>query len=386
MNVAAAVGAHAAAGAGSATGRDVETREAEAMWRRIGIVAAALAVAGVGAGIGTARVARAAASCSFTTKGTTMTLTADCTTDRSIIIPNGFTLDGAGHTITAVDPTGGHFDGGVVQNGGATASVRDLIVTTSGLAEVCDAGADRLRGILFDGASGSITNNVVRGINQNQGGRISGCQEGNGIEVRNFGSNPATVSATITGNAISDYQKTGIVANGNVSARISDNTVTGSGPNPWIAQNGVQVGYGADAQVMRNTVSANSYTGSSASSGGILVVGGPGYDGPYTTGTQIVGNTLIGNDVGVYLSNVTADFGAPATATNIKVINNTIRNDAVTNGYVYQAGVSDQGNNDKIINNTITGAGYNPATRPGSTFAVDADPSVTNRAKVHANK
>ena len=33
-----------------------------------------------------------------------MTLNGDCTTDATILVPNGFTLDGAGNTITAVDP------------------------------------------------------------------------------------------------------------------------------------------------------------------------------------------------------------------------------------------------------------------------------------------
>ena len=94
-------------------------------------------------------------------------------------------------------------------------------------------------------------------------------------------------------------------------------------------------------------------------------------------------NTLINNDVGVYLSNVDTSFNAPATQTNNKVVGNTISNSAVTNGYVYQAGVSDQGNNDKIINNTISGAGY---SCPVVCFTVDADPSFTNKPKVHANK
>lgn len=40
--------------------------------------------------------------------------------------------------------------------------------------------------------------------------------------------------------------------------------------------------------------------------------------------------------------------------------------------------------NDKIIANRISGAGYDPIF-PGR-FAVDADPSFTNRAKVHAHK
>jgi hypothetical protein len=81
-----------------------------------------------------------------------------------------------------------------------------------------------------------------------------------------------------------------------------------------------------------------------------------------------------------------ADFSAPASATNIKVVNNEISNNAVNNGFIYQAGVSDVGNNDKIIANTITGIGYDPNTIFGAAFAVDADASFTNRAKVHANK
>ena len=51
---------------------------------------------------------------------------------------------------------------------------------------------------------------------------------------------------------------------------------------------------------------------------------------------------------------------------------------------VYQAGVADQGNNDKIVANQISRPGYYPNTLPGSTFAVDASYGI--RAKVHANK
>lgn len=330
-------------------------------------------------------VQTASAQCSFATSGTTMTLAGDCTTTASIIVPNSFTLDGAGHTITGVDPAGGHFVGGVIQSSGATAKVTNVKVTTSGLIEVCDGGAQRLRGILFDGASGSITNTEVTNINQNQGAALSGCQEGNAIEVRNFGSSPTTIRVSIDSNTVSGYQKTGIVANGDTDATITDNVVTGHGPQGNIGQNGIQVGFGATAMVKRNTVSGNSYTGGDVS-GGILIVAGPGYGSGFSVGDQVMNNTLDGNDIGVWVSEINSDGSAPSTATNVKVVNNTISNNAVTNGLVYQAGVADQGNNDKIVGNTITGAGYNPATQPGSTFAVDADPSFTNRPKVHANK
>ncbi|MEY2527967.1 MAG: hypothetical protein QOJ05_57, partial [Verrucomicrobiota bacterium] len=59
-----------------------------------------------------------------------------------------------------------------------------------------------------------------------------------------------------------------------------------------------------------------------------------------------------------------------------------ITNDAVTNGYGYQAGISDQGNNDKLINNTISGTGY---TSPGM-YTIDASSPYAARPKVHANK
>lgn len=326
--------------------------------------------------------ANATTTCTFTNQGASMKLNANCWTDASIVIPNGKTLDGRGFTITGVDPAGDHFRGAVVVNGGASASVKNLTVTVSGLINVCDGGADRLRGIMFEGASGSITGSTVTNINQG----ASGCQEGNAIEVRNFGANPSTSRVNIDGNTITGYQKTGIVANGNVEVNASNNLVDGGIPVGYIARNGIQFGFGGSGSAKKNTVNGNSYTGTSAVSGGILVVGGPGYGGDFCVGVQIVQNTITGNDVGVYISQYEADFSAPLTATNIKVINNAISHNAVTNGYVYQAGVSDVGNNDKIISNTISGAGYDPTTNPGATFDIDADPSFTNRAKVHANK
>lgn len=201
-----------------------------------------------------------AAACTFTTVGTTDTLDGDCVTDHTILVPQGHTLDGDGHTITAVDPTGGHFVGAVVKNAGTTANVTNVTVTASGLANVCDGGDDRLRGILFDGAAGSITDNAVTHINQG----LSGCQEGNGIEVRNAPfdtSSAATRAVTISGNTVTDYRKTGIVANGHVVATITGNTVAGAGPVGYIAQNGIQIGFGGSATVRGNASSGNSYTG-----------------------------------------------------------------------------------------------------------------------------
>src|SRR6266566_5604928 len=221
----------------------------------------------------------------------------------------------------------------------------------------------------------------------------NGSQHGVGIYWRAFFAQ-GDVTGRMVGNTISAYQKGGIVANGTgVQATISDNTVTGDGHVTFIAMNGIQIGYGASASVMRNAVSGNSYIGfpgDGSSSGGILVFGGAGYgscpdgnDCPYTVNTKINDNVLSNNDVGVYLTNLAADYSAPLTATNVKAVNNTISSDLCFNTS-YQAGISDVGNNDKMINNKISGPGYvgcftlyNP-----SGAKIDADESFTNRPKV----
>ena len=85
---------------------------------------------------------------------------------------------------------------------------------------------------------------------------------------------------------------------------------------------------------------------------------------------------------------------APTTATNNKAINNTITNTELTNNSGngatgYQAGIYDSGNNDKLINNDISGVGYDPSkcfplTVPRETCAVDSSFGLV--VKNHANR
>ena len=205
----------------------------------------------------------AGGGCEFTESGTTMTLVEDCTTEETITIPAGHTLDGAGHTITAVDPASDHFRGAVLTNGGtgADVNVTDVTVTASGLSNTCDAGVDKLRGILLDGVGGTISEVTVTGVRQG----TSGCQEGNAIEARNFTAALTTASppvrVTVVGSTISGYQKNAITFNGGVVGVATDNTVTGDGQVGYIAQNGIQVGFGASGSVSGNTITGNFYTG-----------------------------------------------------------------------------------------------------------------------------
>ena len=207
----------------------------------------------------------ATSNCGFSSLGTTETLNADCTTDATILVPDGFTLDGAGHTITAVDPPGGHFLGAVVANAGTRANVMNLRITASDLADVCDtndktAGTDfRLRGIQFNGASGEIAHNTVTDINQ---GAASTCWEGAGIEVRNEptdGSHPNTQTVEVSDNVVMNYQMVGIVGVGDVSVKIDDNRISASAAKAIVPESGIQLSYHAIGEISGNVVTGNWY-------------------------------------------------------------------------------------------------------------------------------
>jgi parallel beta-helix repeat protein len=234
----------------------------------------------------------AATTCVFATRGTTLVLRADCQTDQSIAVPDGFTLDGSGHRIAAVDPPSGHFLGAVVQNAGASANVRNLTVEALALSNTCDPSGSpdsRLAGIRFQNAAGTISGNSVLGINQGQ----SGCQEGNAIAV-DVADEAAARSVRIANNRVEGYQKTGIFVNGNVDAVIDRNRVIGLGPVSFIGQNGIQLGFGARGTITRNQISQNIYTQADAAGTGVLL---------FSAGemVEVTNNSIEDCDVGIRL-------------------------------------------------------------------------------------
>ncbi len=225
---------------------------------------------------------------------------------------------------------------------------------------------------------------------------LDGTQHGVGVFYTTLNqdstSTGAAATGTVSGNTFTNYQKGGIVVNGpGAAVTVSGNTVSGAGVVSYIAQNGIQLGRGAAGTVKDNTVTGNAYSGmNNASSCGILVFGGGTY--ALTTGVSITHNTLSGNDIGVYVEN-TDSSGAkpPATKTNNSIVNNTISDSNTTNvsgngsPNGYQAGIYDLGNKDNIVNNKISGNGYDKNFQPTalSTYIqLDVSSSST---KVHVN-
>lgn len=264
--------------------------------------------------------------------GSVIKLLGDCTTQVSFVIPDGMTLDGDTHSITAVDPPGGFFQGPIVVARGGTASIINTRVTAALRTNVCGEGEARLRGIYFDGASGEIGSNTVDTIHRVP----SSCEEGNAIEVRNRASDGAASTVTIHGNYIDRYQKSGIVIHGRVDALVRGNFVGSSVSAGMLGPNAVQVGPIAAARIERNQI-VGVFAGTPVAGGSaiLLISSGPG--------TLVDGNDITADtDVGI---NVVAD---QATIANNKLVDagDETRNDV---------GIVNAGVDNAYINNIIVG-------------------------------
>lgn len=292
--------------------------------------------------------------------------------------PTGFFRDTINLTAALINP--GHVSGDVDATG-----CNIGVYYSSGVhghVENANVHGANYFGIVNNGAHVEVEDSTISGIGEKP---FNGTQHGVAI----YWAIGSSAKGSIHGNYVWNYQKGGIVVNGaNSSADIRKNTVIGLGPVSFIAQNGIQAGYGADTEIKENTVVGNSYTGAGqTSSGGILLVGGDCYGGPPTTNTRVQGNTGLGNDVGVWFSNLDSACNAVSLSTRNSAKNNALVNNAVNNttGNVtgpYQAGISDQGSQDVIEENYICGPGY-PGTNTGGLFAIDV--TATNDPKVKHN-
>jgi hypothetical protein len=304
--------------------------------------------------------------------------------------PTGFMRDGINMTAALINPPGvltalvdaTGCNVGVYYEGGHDARLNGADVFGANyfgvLVNTDNGGTSRV----------SIKNSIVHHV-----GEVphNGTQHGVAIYLRGFA---GTIKGVIDNDQVFDYQKGGITANGpEINVDITNNTVTGDGHVTFTAQNGIQMAFGASHNTIAgNYVYGNSYIGipgDGSASAGILVFGGPtgggcppaGADCEYDVALQIRGNNLVANDVGVYLFNADASDNPSPAPTNIRVTDNVIYGDICYN-QSYQAGISDVGNADRMINNLIYGAGYT-ACATGTTIDVSdaTDPTVRNRPR-----
>lgn len=156
----------------------------------------------------------------------------------------------------------------LVQN--ATVTIEDLVVDGGTSWNGC---SPNLIGIYYQNSSGTVNRVVTR--NQTAV-PTSGCQSGLGIFVES--ASPKVSTVTVENSSVHDFQKNGITGHevGTTLTAIL-NQVRGVGPTAAIAQNGIEMAYGATGKIESNTVTDVNYTPFPDSTG-ILV-----YDSANTT-------------------------------------------------------------------------------------------------------
>jgi hypothetical protein len=160
---------------------------------------------------------------------------------------------------------------------------------------------DNLYGILVAGGATLNASNVS--VDGGGAFPINGCQGGVAIQVGMAWSAPVEVGhAILSHDTVSEYQKNGITVDGSgSSAKINTTIVTGAGPTPATAQNGIQVSNGAQASITSSTISGNECDNANCGSNAFTATQATGvlFYGA-ARGSTLTGSTLKENDIGAY--------------------------------------------------------------------------------------
>jgi parallel beta-helix repeat protein len=241
-------------------------------------------------------------------------------------------------------------------------------LTVDGANNGINGCAPNLIGIYYRNASGNIQKNTVRNIKLGPG--LEGCQSGLGIFVQ---SGLGKSKVTIDTNSVHDFQKNGITANEvGTSVNVVHNVVAGVGPTTGAAQNGIQIGFGATAEVDSN-ISANHVwspcvnVNCAASALDILVASSDGVEITHNIAGRSQGGIFVqANNSNVHDNTVfdTLIFDGIGFAGNgNKAANNTVTKSD-------ESGIFVQGNNNKVTGNTIQDAPIGVLKITGSTGTV----------------
>jgi Periplasmic copper-binding protein (NosD) len=229
-------------------------------------------------------------------------------------------------------------------------------LTVDGATNGINGCAPVLVGVYYRNASGTVDSLAVRNVRLGTG--LEGCQSGLGILVQSSTGNESKVD--IFNNSVHDYQKNGITANeAGTDVWVKGNAVTGIGPTADIAQNGIQIGFGAKGRVEENSVINHIYSlcvslsDCSFSASDIIIQDSNDVRvtknnvGKSQTNIFVIGNGADIKDNTVFDTDVFD--GIALIGDNNKVQNNRIFNSD-------EAGVFVMGNNNKVKTNTINEA------------------------------
>ncbi len=220
---------------------------------------------------------------------------------EQLVIKRRVTIRGVGTPF--VTPAGMAANATDLQSGGplaavvvveATATLRGLRIDAgmNGLSALpaCDPAMPQLVGVFFRNAGGTVRDSEI--VNVALDDLHTACDRGIAVLIQGDGATSSHVS--LRSNQLTEYQRAGVVANGNgINVDIRGNQVVGAVKFD-LTQNGIQIGYGARARVVRNDVRKNAVPLDSA---------GCAFDGGelffQADGGLIARNTFTGNAAGI---------------------------------------------------------------------------------------
>jgi hypothetical protein len=177
---------------------------------------------------------------------------------------------------------------------------------------------------------------------------FKGCQHGLAVEVGNHHAGEIG-HAKLESDAISGYEKNGPTAtNPDSTLLVKGSVITGEGPSAFIAQNGIEVAFGAKGTVSDTTISGNecevagvcSSTSLEEQATGLLFFGA-------AAGSKVSGSTISGNDIGAYYASTSP---TQPTKPELKLLSSHLT------GNRYEGAVLEEGDA-ALTRDTITGAG-----------------------------
>ncbi len=313
--------------------------------------------------------------------GSTICIGAGTYPEQLTIATPGITLLGAGNASTIIEPnaplafntfdydsasTYSHLTPAatiVLVENTTDVTIENLQVNGHDAVTTFTSCADDYFGVDFQASSGALLGSTVSNVVLPTD--LFGCQPGVGVYAYNgyFFTNVAplpAVAVVIAGSTITNYDKNGVTCDDlGESCTVSSSTIAGAGPTSLIAQNGIQVAFGASGTITNDTVSGNhyipalnaNYFGSTATATGILV-----YDGGNTI--QVADNILHGNDLGIAVAGTAAA---------------TVSDNTITQAYAY--GITFD------LNTSINWMGY-PVYSTDMPRASTADANVIDNANV----
>jgi hypothetical protein len=228
-------------------------------------------------------------------------------------------------------------------------------LTVDGASNNINSCNQALAGIYYHNASGEVERMAVRNIRLGAG--LTGCQNLYGILVQSDNNRRASVE--VVESSVHDYQKNGITAN-NAGTELyaRGNAVSGLGPTPDIAQNGIQIGFGARGSIEGNTVINNNYSQCTAAKCDFVATNILIYQ---SDNVRIANNTTGKSNVNIFVLGNRADVsgntildsdvfdGIDLVGNNNKATGNSIFNSD-------DAGVFVQGNRNSVKGNLINEA------------------------------